>query len=101
MYMRNKPVKFGMKIWFLASAHGNAFSFNVYTGKDMSSSEPLGEQVVNKLIEVLEKYSNHAIFLTIFLVQQPFVEIWLKRAYDVSEIFAKTEHKSAHCLFQR
>ena len=43
MYMRNKPVKFGMKIWFLASAQGYLFSFDVYTGKDMSSSGPLGE----------------------------------------------------------
>ena len=36
IYMRNKPVKFGMKIWFLASTQGNPFSFDVYTGKDMS-----------------------------------------------------------------
>ena len=75
MFMRNKPVKFGMKIWFLASAQGYQFGFDVYTGKDISSSEPLGERVVNKLTAVLENYSNHAIFLTIFLVQQPFAEI--------------------------
>ena len=60
--MRNKAVKFGIKIWFLASAQRNLFSFDVYTSKDMSSSEPLGERVVNKLTEVLENYLNHVTF---------------------------------------
>ena len=66
MFMRNKAVKFGMKMWFLASAQGYPFSFDVYTGKDMSSSEPLGERVVNKLTAVLENYSNYAIFFENF-----------------------------------
>ena len=96
MYMRNKPVKFGMKIWFFASAQGYPFSFDVYTytSKDMSSSEPLRERVVNKLIAVIKNYSNYAIFLTLFLVQQPFAEIWQEKAYDVPELFARTEHKT-------
>ena len=98
MYMRNKPVKFGMKIWFLASAQGYPFSFDVYTGKDMSSSEPLGERVVNKLTVVLENYLNYAVFFDNFLVQQPFAEIWQERAYDVPELFARTEHKTALTL---
>ena len=66
MYMRNKPLKFEMKIWFLASAQGYPFSFDVYIGKNMSLDEPLGERVVNKLTEVLENFSNFAIFLIIF-----------------------------------
>ena len=33
MYMKNKPVKFGMKIWFLASSQRYPFAFQVYTGK--------------------------------------------------------------------
>ena len=31
MYMKNKPVKFEMKIWFLASSQG--YPFQVYAGK--------------------------------------------------------------------
>ena len=34
-------------------------------------------------------------FLTIFLVQQPFAEIWQERADDVPELFVRTEHKTA------
>ena len=68
LYMRNKPVKFGMKIWFFASAQGYPFSFDVYTyiSKDMSSSKPLRERVVNKLIAVIKNYSNNAIFFDNF-----------------------------------
>ena len=40
-------------------------------------------------------------FLTIFLVQQPCVEIWLERLYDVPELFSKTERKTADYLFQQ
>ena len=72
MYMQNKPVKFDMKIWFLASAQGYPFSFNVHTGKDMSSSEPLGQRVVNKLTAVLENYSNYAIFFDNFFSSTAF-----------------------------
>ena len=38
MVMRNKPVKFGIKIWFLTSSEGYPFSFQVYTGKDDSAN---------------------------------------------------------------
>ena len=47
-FMRNKPVKFGMKIWFLTS-EGYPFFFQVYTGKDDSANGPLGERVVKTL----------------------------------------------------
>ena len=44
MFMRNKPIKFGMKVRFLASSQGYPFSFQVYTGKNGSSDQPLGEK---------------------------------------------------------
>ena len=33
MYMRAKPVRFGYKLWVLASSDGYPFSFYVYMGK--------------------------------------------------------------------
>ena len=32
MFMGNKPIKFGMKVWFLASSQEYPFSFQVYAG---------------------------------------------------------------------
>ena len=66
MYMKNKPMKFGMKIWFLASAQGYPFAFQVYTGKSDSKEGPLGERVVNELTEVLEENSNHILYFDNF-----------------------------------
>ena len=66
MYMKNKPVKFGMKIWFLASSQGYPFAFQVYTGKSDSKEGPLGERVVNELPEVLEENSNHILYFDNF-----------------------------------
>ena len=59
----------------------------------MSSSEILGKQVINKLTEVLENYSNYVIFWINFLVHQPFVEIWQERAYDLPELLPKQNTK--------
>ena len=93
MFMRNKPVKFGMKIWFLASTQGYPFSFDVYTGKDISSSEPLGERVVNKLTEVLEKYSNHAIFFDNFFSSTALCRDLTRKGLRCTELFARIEYK--------
>ena len=34
-FMRNKPVKWGFKLWVIANPSGYTLDFNVYTGKDM------------------------------------------------------------------
>jgi len=33
-YMRNKPTKWGFKLWAIADPSGYTLDFNVYTGKD-------------------------------------------------------------------
>ena len=66
MYMKNEPVKFGIKIWFLASSQGYPFAFQVYSGKSDSKEGPLGERVVNELTEVLEENSNHILYFDNF-----------------------------------
>ena len=51
-YMRNKPVKWGFKLWVIADPSGYTLDFNVYTGKDGSgkSDHGLGYDVVMKLV---------------------------------------------------
>ena len=65
--MRNKPIKFGMKVWFLAPSQEYLFSFQVYTGKDGSSNQLLREKVVNTLTNVLENKRSHAVYFDNFL----------------------------------
>ena len=40
-YMRNKPIKWGVKLWVLADTTGYTADFIVYTGKDESTEQGL------------------------------------------------------------
>jgi hypothetical protein len=55
-YMKDKPVKFGFKLWVLAdSATGYTIDFNIYTGRrEAASDHGLGHDVVFKLIDSLK-----------------------------------------------
>ena len=50
-YMRNKPVKWGFKLWVLADTSGYTIDFNMYTGKEESTDHGLTFKVVVDLIE--------------------------------------------------
>ena len=66
MLMWNKPIKFEIKVWFLASSEVYPFSFQVCTGKSGSSDQPLGERVVNTLTDMLETNAVTQFIRTIF-----------------------------------
>lgn len=40
-YMRNKPIKFGLKLWCICSVLGYIFDFDIYCGKGGECLEPL------------------------------------------------------------
>jgi hypothetical protein len=69
-YMKNKPTKWGIKLWVLAySSNGYTIDFNVYIGKSEHEKPPgngLGYDVVMKLVD---PYLGRGImyFLIIFL----------------------------------
>lgn len=62
-YIKNKPVKFGLKLWVLAdSKNGYTYDFDVYAGKDgkeMTREHGLGYSVVMKLMSPLMNQGYH------------------------------------------
>ena len=68
IFVYKKPVKFGMKIWFLASFHGYQFTFQVCTGKDISADGPITSRVVDKLIEEIQDRRYHEVYCDNFQV---------------------------------
>ena len=57
-----KPVKFGYKLWVLASASGVPYNVEIYAGKSSNDTgEPLGTCVVKNELEVCERPSNHRV----------------------------------------
>ena len=69
-YIKNKPVKFGLKLWVIAdSRSGYTYDFSVYTGSKernpnaiQVSSKGLGYDVVRELCKPLEGQGYHIFF---------------------------------------
>lgn len=65
-YIKNKPTKWGIKLWVLAdSANGYTCDFNVYIGKNTEqppSQNGLGYDVVTRLIQPYTKQGYHLYF---------------------------------------
>jgi len=81
MFIRGKPIRFGYKIWTLCGSDGFPYQLNIYAGKSTEeprSSSPLGQTVVTKLLEVVEKKSeprNHEIYFDNFFTSIQLLEI--------------------------
>ena len=60
-YIRNKPIRFGYKFWFLCEADGYPYNFELYKGKDDGRKEPLGTSAVERMSSIIEsdKCKNH------------------------------------------
>ena len=77
-YIRNKPIKWGFKIWCrCASTTGYLYEFDIYTGKNASQSEPLGESVVWQLSKAL-KGSNVSMYFDNFFTSPSLLSKLLK-----------------------
>jgi hypothetical protein len=61
MCMREKPVRYGYKLWILAFWDGFPYAIEIYTGKVKGGEkQPLGFRVVNTLLEFVKQKSNPA-----------------------------------------
>ena len=68
MYMRSKPIKFGYKMWVLASSEGYPFNLQVYIGKEQTqnNSLPLGTRVVLDLTACIPYPPRHELYIDNF-----------------------------------
>lgn len=64
MYIRNKPIRFGYKIWCLCSAEGYLFQSIPYAGASDNYNRQvgLGADVVLRLLEIVENPQCHRVF---------------------------------------
>lgn len=67
MFIRNKPIRFGYKMWALCGHDGFPYNFDIYCGKEVNiQNVPLGTRVVNKMLECVANASNHIVFFDNF-----------------------------------
>jgi len=65
-FIRNKPVRFGYKIWMMCSSNGYPYNFEIYCGKDPNRTTPLGSHVVNTMLQPITSNENHVVFFDNF-----------------------------------
>ena len=53
-YIRNKPIHFGYKVWFLYGADGYPYNVDLYKDKDEGRKEPLGTSLVKRMSSTIE-----------------------------------------------
>ena len=73
MFMKGKPVRFGFKLWVLASSGGYPYRVELYTGKNTGQSDNsqteslgLGGDVVLRLLDCLQAPQQHEVYFDNF-----------------------------------
>ena len=72
MFIRSKPIRFGYKLWVLASDSGYPYKFDVYCGKssddthNTAKEHGLGFRVVTSLLSVVSSPECHEVFFDNF-----------------------------------
>ena len=65
-YMKQKPIKWGFKLWVVADTTGYTIDFNIYTGKRESTEHGLASQVIMTLVEPF-MFQGYEVFTDNFL----------------------------------
>ena len=66
-FIRGKTIRFGYKLWVLASSTGLPCHVEIYEGKSPNAEDiPLVERFVKTTVEICDKPVNHNVFLTTF-----------------------------------
>ena len=66
-FIRAKPIRFGYKLWVLASATGVPYKIEIYQGRtDQGSDEPLGARVVKNALEICKNPKDDSVYFDNF-----------------------------------
>ena len=98
-YIRNKPIRFGYKLWFLCGADGYPYNFELYKGKDDGRKEPLGTSAVKRMSSIIEsdKCKNHILhFDNFFTSYSLLVDLAGK---DLRAIGTVRSNRTESCFF--
>ena len=63
-YIRNKPMCFGYKFWFLCGADGYPYNFELHKGKYDDRKETVGTTVVKRISSIIDSddCKNHVLY---------------------------------------
>ena len=74
-YIKNKPVKFGFKLWVLASSTGLPYDVRIYEGKgSVDKGTLLGVNVINNALDACATTAGKHVFFDNFFTLIPLIE---------------------------
>ena len=97
-FIPGKPIRFGYKIWMLASNTGLLYRVAVYQGREYSADieKPLGFRVVTSSLSVFGNPSDHHVFLTTSFHRTILWKLYLKKDSKQQVPFVQTEQIVVH-----
>ncbi|KRY09120.1 PiggyBac transposable element-derived protein 3 [Trichinella patagoniensis] len=77
MFIKGKPIRFGFKVWTMASSSGYLYAMQIYAGKESDKkNEPLGLRVVKHMVSYLNEHNKyHVYFDNFFTLHHLFKEL--------------------------
>ena len=96
-FIRGKPIRFGYKIWMLASSTGLPYRVAIYQGKEDGgdSDKPLGYRVFTSSLSPCANPSNHHVFFDNFSSYQ-LMKTLSEKGFKTTVPFEQTEEMVAH-----
>ena len=79
-FIRSKHLRFGYKLRVLCSSNGLPYRIEMYEGKTINETGPLGPRVVLGLLKVCENPANHHVFVDNFFSSYD-LHVSLKKQY--------------------
>ena len=101
MFIRSKPIRFGYKLWVIASDSGYPYKFMIYCGKSTEEDSTqvkqhgLGHQVVTSLLSVLSYPECHEVFFDNFFTSYDLL-VHLK-SLKIKATGTARENRLKHC----
>lgn len=84
-FIRGKPIRFGLKQWIMACGEtGYCFKMTVYQGKESQGNKEcsltgVGEKVVGNMVQILDKPSEHQIYIDNFFTSHKLITLLSKK----------------------
>ncbi|GBM46328.1 hypothetical protein AVEN_195277-1 [Araneus ventricosus] len=117
MYMKNKPLKFGYKLWMLTSYNGYPFNIILYQGAQEKCKEPLSQRVVETWLSVVKNLKFHRICMDNFFTSHGLMVCLQQKGFCASgtvqdnqmakcplislKSLAETERGTSYALFDK
>ena len=96
MFIRNKPIRFGFKLWMLCSSDGYPYNIQIYCGKQGEDhTTPLETRVVNHLLACVSDPASHVVYFDNFFTSYQLVkDLAVKNIRAIGTI---RDNRSSHC----